>query len=176
MVTARNRNVSIIFHVGLDNSSTKYDFMRSEQETYGDILQNNMLDTYQNLTRMWSSIYRVGFMNGKISVKSCFMIMWAKNLSESHKISHIVKGERKLTFKLTFNVFKLMTMFGSMLDGWRRSSQTAPGLRRSPCTGLSTTISWTWRGQDQGLILTMTRWDGDSLLVLKDWRYSELRL
>ena len=51
MVQARNRNVSVIFHLGLDwrPSRMKYD-IKSEHQTYGDILQNNLLDTYQNLT------------------------------------------------------------------------------------------------------------------------------
>ena len=51
MVQARNRNVSVIFHLGLDwRPRRKYDTIRSEHQTYGDILQNNLLDTYQNLT------------------------------------------------------------------------------------------------------------------------------
>ena len=48
MAQARNRNVSVIFHLGLD--MRKYEMIRSEHQTYGDILQNNLLDTYQNLT------------------------------------------------------------------------------------------------------------------------------
>ena len=52
MVQARSRNVSVIFHLGLDwRPRMKYETdMRSEHQTYGDILQNNLLDTYQNLT------------------------------------------------------------------------------------------------------------------------------
>ena len=48
MVQARRRNVSVIFHLGLD--TRKNEMIRSEQQTYGDILQNSLLDTYQNLT------------------------------------------------------------------------------------------------------------------------------
>ena len=51
MVEAGNRNVSVIFHLGLDRRhGRKYEMIRSEHKTYGDILQNNLLDSYQNLT------------------------------------------------------------------------------------------------------------------------------
>ena len=51
MVQARHRNLSVIFHLGLGSEpGRKYEIIRSEHQTYGDILQNNLLDSYQNLT------------------------------------------------------------------------------------------------------------------------------
>ena len=41
---------SIIFHVSSNESLLNDDLLREEHAQYGDILQNDLLDSYQNLT------------------------------------------------------------------------------------------------------------------------------
>ena len=79
--------------------------------------------------------------------------MWAQKQTETHNISHIVKGDfqNQSSVGLNNNIIniKLMMMFGSMLDSWRPSwprlvRMTRMMMRRlEDSTGSSTIIFWT---------------------------------
>ena len=86
--------MSLIFHIGVLRQSNEQTeaALRREHEEHRDILQNSLVDNYQNLTRNISlqADHKQSFLP---LVKSAFMLSWAQGLTRDQNVTHIVKGQ-----------------------------------------------------------------------------------
>ena len=108
---AIKQGVKIIFHLGVDTSITTKQQEELDREIHDndDILQQNFIDNYQNLTSM--NYLLDCFINFYVVVKSAFMLEKVNNFFH-HKHNHssyLVKGNCTLSNKYMVTVTYLIS-------------------------------------------------------------------
>ena len=88
-----------MFHLGVDSSITtaENETLEEEIKVNGDILKQNFVDNYQNLTS--KILLNNSMIDSFYSVKSVFMLSWSNTyfLIKNKNASYLVKGKYRVS-------------------------------------------------------------------------------